>query len=119
MDIINQEREDVGLCSLDCYDDYLDENLIESSFMNDIVREFEKINKLYEEYEEIAIVYDELLSVIKDAESSEVIKKLSHNVSPFKIILNGIILILFSLRFNSILNANLAICFSRFVLVSK
>jgi hypothetical protein len=77
MDIINQEREDVGLCSLDCYDDYLDENLIESSFMNDIVREFEKINKLYEEYEEIAIVYDELLSVIKDAESSEVIKKLS------------------------------------------
>lgn len=77
MDIINQEREDVGLCSLDCYDDYLDENLIDSSFMNDIVREFEKINKLYEEYEEIAIVYDELLSVIKDAESSEVIKKLS------------------------------------------
>lgn len=77
MDLINQEREDVGLCSLDCYADYLDEDLIESSFMNDIVEKFEKINKLYEEYEEIAIVYDELLSVIKDAESSEVIKKLS------------------------------------------
>ena len=57
MDLINQEREDVGLCSLDCYADYLDEDLIESSFMNDIVEKFEKINKLYEEYEEIAIVY--------------------------------------------------------------
>ena len=77
MDLINQEREDLGLYSLDRYADYLDENLIESSFMDDIVGKFEKINKLYEEYEKIAIVYDELLSVIKEAESSEVIKKLS------------------------------------------
>lgn len=42
MDLINQEREDLGLYSLDRYADYLDENLIESSFMDDIVGKFEK-----------------------------------------------------------------------------
>ena len=42
MDLINQEREDLGLYSLDRYADYLDENLIESSFMDDIVGNLKK-----------------------------------------------------------------------------
>ena len=42
MDLINQEREDLGLYSLDRYADYLDENLIESSFMDDMWENLKK-----------------------------------------------------------------------------
>ena len=65
MDIINQDREDLGL---------------DSSFMKDIVEKFEKINELYQEYENIAAVYDELLSVIKDTESKDIMKQLILNL---------------------------------------
>ena len=41
MDIINQDREDLGLCSLDKYADYLEDDLVDSSFMKDIVEKFE------------------------------------------------------------------------------
>ena len=76
MDIINQERDLYGLCSLDKYEDYLNEELIDSSFMNDIVAKFEKINDLYQEYEDIACIYDEFLSIIRDTEKSYSIKQL-------------------------------------------
>ena len=80
MDIINQDREDLGLCSLDKYADYLEDDLVDSSFMKDIVEKFEKINELYQEYENIAAVYDELLSVIKDTESKDIMKQLILNL---------------------------------------
>lgn len=80
MDIINQDREDLGLCSLDKYADYLEDDLVDSSFMKDIVEKFEKINELYQEYENIATVYDELLSVIKDTESKDIMKQLILNL---------------------------------------
>ena len=80
MDIINQDREDLGLCSLDKYADYLEDDLVDSLFMNDIVEKFEKINELYQEYDTIAAVYDELLSVIKDTESKDIVKQLTLNL---------------------------------------
>ena len=76
MDIINQDRDLYGMCSLDKYEDYLNEELIDSSFMNDIVEKFEKINDLYQEYEDIACIYDKFLSVIRDTEKSNSIKQL-------------------------------------------
>ena len=48
--------------------------------MKDIVEKFEKINELYQEYENIAAVYDELLSVIKDTESKDIMKQLTLNL---------------------------------------
>ena len=45
-----------------------------------IVEKFEKINELYQEYENIAAVYDELLSVIKDTESKDIMKQLILNL---------------------------------------
>lgn len=80
MDIINQDREDLGLCSLDKYADYLEDDLVDSSFMKDIVEKFEKINELYQEYENIAAVYDELLSIIKYTESKDIMKQLTLNL---------------------------------------
>lgn len=76
MDIINQDIDLYGMCSLDKYEDYLNEELIDSSFMNDIVEKFEKINDLYQEYEDIACIYDKFLSVIRDTEKSNSIKQL-------------------------------------------
>lgn len=45
MDIINQERENLGMCSLDKYADYLEEDLVDSRFLNDVIIMFEEINK--------------------------------------------------------------------------
>lgn len=80
MDIINQDREDLGLYSLDKYADYLEDDLVDSSFMNEIIGKFERINELYQKYDTIAAMYDELLSVIKDTESKEIVKQLTSNL---------------------------------------
>ena len=71
MDIINQERDLYGLCSLDKYEDYLNEELIDSSFMNDIVAKFEKINDLYQEYEDIACISEDLKNLFSGSEEAE------------------------------------------------
>lgn len=62
MDVINQEREDLGFCPLDQYSDYLEEDLVESPFLISVISIFEKINSLYQEYEEVATVYDEFVT---------------------------------------------------------
>lgn len=76
MDIINQERENLGLCSLDKYADYLEEDLVDSRLLNDVIIMFEEINKKYREYEDIVVVYDECLSIIKNTESGDIVKNL-------------------------------------------
>lgn len=76
MDIINQERENLGMCSLDKYADYLEEDLVDSRFLNDVIIMFEEINKKYREYEDIVVVYDECSSIIKDTESGDIVKNL-------------------------------------------
>lgn len=76
MDIINQDRENLGLCSLDKYADYLEEDLVDSRFLNDVIIVFEEINKKYREYEDIEIVYEECLSIIKNTESGDIVKNL-------------------------------------------
>jgi hypothetical protein len=53
MDLINQDRENIGFCSLDRYSDYLEDNLSESPFMTSVISIFEKINSSYQEYEEV------------------------------------------------------------------
>ena len=48
--------------------------------MNEIIGKFERINELYQKYDTIAAMYDELLSVIKDTESKEIVKQLTSNL---------------------------------------
>ena len=62
-------KQNIDTPKIDLDADYLEDDLVDSSFMNDIVGKFEKINELYQEYDTIAAVYDELLSVIKDENS--------------------------------------------------
>ncbi len=80
-DIISQEREELGFCSLNSYGDYLRENLIGSAFETSVISLFDKINDLYGEYEEIAAIYDDFVEIINNGNSKEVIKLLSKNLS--------------------------------------
>lgn len=75
--IINQDREELGFCSLDGYEDYLEESLEESDFKSSIISLFDEINGLYGEYEEIATVYENLVEVLKSRNSKEIITILS------------------------------------------
>lgn len=76
-DIMNRDREEVGLCSLDHYEDYLEENLEESDFNSSIISLFDEINSLYGEYEEIAAVYENLVQVLDSQDAKRFIKILS------------------------------------------
>lgn len=77
MDVINQDREELGFCSLSRYSDYLEDNLSESPFMTSVISVFEKINSSYQEYEEVATVYDDFVTYIKGSTSKDDIKKLA------------------------------------------
>lgn len=81
MDVINQDREELGFCSLDHYDDYLEDNLSESSFMSSVINVFENINSLYQEYEDVASIYDEFVTSIKESKSKDAIKQLAIKLS--------------------------------------
>ena len=75
-----QDREVFGFWPLDRYDDFLEEDLSESTFKSRIIDLFNKINSLYDEYEETAAVYDDLITAIKNGDASEIIKILSTNI---------------------------------------
>ena len=77
MDLINQEREELGFCSLDRYSDYLEDNLAKSSFMASVISIFKKINSSYREYEEVATIYDDFVTYIKESRSKNSIKQLA------------------------------------------
>lgn len=71
------DRTELGFCSLDGYGEYLDDNLLESSFNLSVISLFEEINDLYREYEEITTIYENLIEVIRNDKSKETIKFLS------------------------------------------
>ena len=77
MDVINQDREDLGFYPLDQYANYLENDLSESLFMTSVISIFEKINSLYQEYEDVATIYDNFVTSIKESESKDVIKQLA------------------------------------------
>lgn len=81
MDVINQDREELGFCSLDHYDDFLEDKLLGSSFYLSVISVFEEINSLYQEYEDIATVYDEFVMSIKESKPKDVIKQLAIKLS--------------------------------------
>lgn len=77
MDLINQDREEIGFCALDKYSDYLEADLSESSFMTSVISIFEKINSLYQEYEEVATIYDGFVTSINKNGAKDIIRQLA------------------------------------------
>ena len=81
-DIINQERNELGLCSLDDYDNYMENNLAESDFHNSVISVFGEINGIYCDCEEISFVFDELLDILKSAEEiSTIVTELKSRIT--------------------------------------
>lgn len=77
-EIMDMDRESVGLIPLGEYETYLEENFAESKMSGDIIERFNCINELYGEYEEISSIYDSLLELFSDREN---IKKIICNIS--------------------------------------
>lgn len=81
----DMERESVGLSTMDSYHERLEEDLINSTFMKEIIEQFEIINSIYAKFEDYCIVYDKLIDRLKYSLILEInnllikFKKLSKN----------------------------------------
>lgn len=76
-ELINENRQTFGFCSLDHYSDLLEDDLLNSEFMESVTNIFKEINTTNQEYEEIATIYDDLISTISSRKSDNLIKKLA------------------------------------------
>lgn len=66
-EIIDMDRENVGLTAMNSYEDFLEENLADSKMKQEIIGKFEEINSLKSKFEEICILYDEIIERLKSA----------------------------------------------------
>lgn len=65
-ELLDMDRENVGLVRLGNYDNYLENSLENSSMRKDIISRFELFNTLMDEFEEISNVYEEIIDQIKE-----------------------------------------------------
>ena len=65
-ELLDMDRENVGLVRLGNYDSYLENSLENSSMRKDIISRFELFNTLMDEFEEISNVYEEIIDQIKE-----------------------------------------------------
>lgn len=77
-EIIDMDRESVGLLAMDKYEDFLEESLIDSKMKEDFIAKFEEINCLLSNFEDVCMVYDDAIERIK-TESGEFVSKLAKN----------------------------------------
>lgn len=75
-EIIDMDRESVGLLAMDKYEDYLEESLTDSKMKEDFISKFEEINGLLSNFEDVCMVYDDVIERIKN-ESGEFVSKLA------------------------------------------
>lgn len=75
-EIIDMDRESVGLLAMDKYVDYLEESLTDSKMKEDFISKFEEINGLLSNFEDVCMVYDNVIERIKN-ESGEFVSKLA------------------------------------------
>lgn len=76
MDIINMDRECVDLVSLDGYESYLEEDLVDSKMNQDITEVFERINAIWHGFEEenYSFQYNEICNILKSSNLQQGIK---------------------------------------------
>lgn len=77
-EIIDMDRETVGLKSFGKYDSYLEEDLPDSKMSEEIQERFEKIDSLHQKFEDFSIAYDLLLEKLNEnSNAKKVIKFIS------------------------------------------
>ena len=93
-DYYNTDRKELGFCSLEDYESYLEEDLSNSKFEQDIVQQFEEIESLYKAFEDISFCYDSLLEKLNTENVNDIAVQLScklkdiSDISDFPVIHN-------------------------------
>ena len=93
-DYYNTDRKELGFCSLEDYESYLEEDLSNSKFEQDIVQQFEEIESLYKAFEDISFCYDSLLEKLNTENVNDIAVQLScklkdiSDISDFPVIPN-------------------------------
>lgn len=70
-EIIDMDREGVGLLAMNKYEDFLEESLVNSKMKKYFIEKFEEINNLLSDFEDICMVYDDVIELMK-RESTEI-----------------------------------------------
>lgn len=85
-DIMDMDRESVGLLALGEYESYLEESLVDSKMKEDFVNQFEAINTLLSGFEEVSMIYDEIMEQIKNTpdEAKKIMLKIAENMKDIK-----------------------------------
>lgn len=80
-EIMDMDRESVGLSAMGEYNSYLEDALSNSKMQEDLVSRFETINALLSDFEEISMVYDEIMEQINESpdEAKKTILKIAEN----------------------------------------
>jgi hypothetical protein len=81
-DIMDMDRESVGLLAMGEYDSFLEEALANSKMKQDFVSKFETINALLSDFEDVSMVYDEIMEQIKGSpdEAKKSLLKIAKNM---------------------------------------
>lgn len=82
-EIMDMDRENVGLTAMGKYNSYLEESLFNSKMQEEFVSRFETINDLLADFEEISVIYNEIMEQIKESpdEAKKTILKIAENVN--------------------------------------
>lgn len=74
-EIIDMDRETVGLKALGSYDSYLEEDLSDSKMSEEIKKRFEIIDSLHQVFEDFSITYDSLFEKLNEKDKAKKVIK--------------------------------------------
>lgn len=90
-DYYNAERKELGFCSLEDYESYLENDLSNSKLEQDVIQKFGEIESIYKAYEDFTSCYDSLLEALHTENVNDIAVQLScklKDISDFPVIHN-------------------------------
>ena len=90
-DYYNTERKELGFCSLEDYELYLENDLSKSKLEQDVIQKFGEIESIYKAYEDFTSCYDSLLEELHTENVNDIAVQLScklKDISDFPVIHN-------------------------------
>ena len=90
-DYYNTERKELGFCSLEDYESYLENDLSNSKLEQDVIQKFGEIESIYKAYEDFTSCYDSLLEELHTENVNDIAVQLScklKDISDFPVIHN-------------------------------
>ena len=90
-DYYNTERKELGFCSLEDYESYLENDLSNSKLEQDVIQKFGEIESIYKAYEDFTSCYDSLLEELHTENVNDIAVQLScklKDISDYPVIHN-------------------------------